>query len=315
MAKSELQRACDATARGYLAIQMKWGGSIAAYYSPYIPVLNPTDANSGKQPVTTITTGWWNASTKQFVPGAGTPFAVKVVMSRKGANGVQLPFASMLGRGTVDVEVDAVAALNGTASQDVDISAQADPWLAGMPPGSTASYNDSAPGQSPLQISLPVVPGSYVEFTNVTGTVAHGTTPYSGPDGAIGTEPYFTHSADAPVYTPAVQNGIGDVKMPINALMGVFLDDNQPNYNSPPSSMRDYSTAAAREQATYTDLQRQQPFFIGDGKNSSGTVQRFLVPPGVTRLYLGVMDGYEWNNNQGKFSAKVTVNNTISLVQ
>jgi hypothetical protein len=314
MVKAELQRAADATARGYLALQLKWGPYLAGYYSQLIPGANPTDALSGKQPVTTIETGWWNASTKQFILGPGSPFAVRVTMSRKGpTNGVQLPFASMLGRGTVDIEVKAVAALNGTAWEDVEVSAMGDPWLAGMPAGSNASGNDYAgpppTGQSPLQISVPVVPGSYVEFRNVDGLARHGPTlADSGADGAIGTEPYTTHREGA-------QNGIGDVRMPINAMVGVFLDDTQPNYSPAPTAMRDYSTAAERDKPIYNDLQKKQPFFIGDGKTPGGSYQRFLVPPGVTRLYVGIMDGYEWMNNVGKFSARVQVNNTISLVQ
>jgi hypothetical protein len=47
----------------------------------------------------------------------------------------------------------------------------------------------------------------------------------------------------------------------------------------------------------------QQVFFIGDGLTGtgSGTTQQFVVPPGATRLFLGTMDAYEWNNNAGSF--------------
>jgi hypothetical protein len=51
----------------------------------------------------------------------------------------------------------------------------------------------------------------------------------------------------------------------------------------------------------------REPFFIGDGVNSSGTVQQFVAPPGATRLFLGVMDGSGWYNNSGTFDVVVTV--------
>jgi hypothetical protein len=71
----------------------------------------------------------------------------------------------------------------------------------------------------------------------------------------------------------------------------VFLDANAPNTSAAPSS-RDYSTSASREATSYDDLNLKQPFFIGDGQTSTGTVQQFKIPPGATRLFLGPMDGY-----------------------
>jgi hypothetical protein len=37
----------------------------------------------------------------------------------------------------------------------------------------------------------------------------------------------------------------------------------------------------------------------------SGSVQTFISPAGVTRLYLGVADGYGWANNTGAFDVCV----------
>jgi len=36
------------------------------------------------------------------------------------------------------------------------------------------------------------------------------------------------------------------------------------------------------------------------------SAQTIIVPAGATRLYLGTMDGYSWNNNVGAF--EVTLN-------
>ena len=47
--------------------------------------------------------------------------------------------------------------------------------------------------------------------------------------------------------------------------------------------------------------QLRQPFFIGDGRDSSGQVQQFIPPTGATRLFIGTMDEYEWSNNVGGF--------------
>ncbi len=48
-------------------------------------------------------------------------------------------------------------------------------------------------------------------------------------------------------------------------------------------------------------------FLIGDGKTPRGAVRRYLIPPGATSLYLGVMDGYEWNTNSGSFTVQVAI--------
>jgi hypothetical protein len=60
------------------------------------------------------------------------------------------------------------------------------------------------------------------------------------------------------------------------------------------------STAASRDFTSFSP-QLKQPFFIGDGRRSDGTVQTFTVPSGATRLYLGVHDNVNWNNNSGYF--------------
>ncbi|HET9834372.1 MAG TPA: PEP-CTERM sorting domain-containing protein [Vicinamibacterales bacterium] len=47
-------------------------------------------------------------------------------------------------------------------------------------------------------------------------------------------------------------------------------------------------------------------FFIGDGRRLDGvTPQYFIVPNGATRLFLGTMDGFEWNNNAGSLDVTV----------
>jgi Flp pilus assembly protein TadG len=328
LVKVELQRAADSTARGYLTLRQKHGDAYAQQYGPQIPLLNPTDAGYGVAPTATITRGYWNAGTKTFTAGTGTPFAIQVRMSRKAAtnNAVKTPWAGMLGRSQIDVEAVATAVLTVAETKTIPVSAQSDPWLAGMPPGATASYNDVAGNpngstdaerkQSPRQLTIPVVPGTYITFSNINGQVRHGPTleDYE-PDGKPS---IYSHGADSPGGgTPPVENGIADVKMPINAFMGVFLDNSAPNTTAAPSIERDYTTAASRQQEYYGDILKKQPFFIGDGKTGAGTgnLQKFRVPDGATRLYVGIMDGHEWSNNQGSFYVDTKVTETISLVQ
>jgi len=173
----------------------------------------------------------------------------------------------------------------------------ADPWLAGMPNGSTASSNDVAPAQSPAQVTgLAFAPGDALRFSSV-GSTDHcdaGGCGLAGAEGDLG-EGSFGHAAGA-------QNGIANVTALIDSLIGVFLDANQPSV-APPGL--DFSTALSRDFATLSPL-LSQPFYIGDGLRNDGvTVQSFLVPAGATRLFLGTMDGFDWLNNVG--SLRVTV--------
>ncbi|MEL7240415.1 MAG: PEP-CTERM sorting domain-containing protein, partial [Planctomycetota bacterium] len=84
---------------------------------------------------------------------------------------------------------------------------------------------------------------------------------------------------------------------PLNSLMGVFLTDEAPTA-TPSVSGLDYSTEEARERFVHRP-KNKQIFFIGDGvRNTNSRLQRFVVPQGATRLFLGVSDeyGFWWDN-------------------
>ena len=176
----------------------------------------------------------------------------------------------------------------------VTVPGTADPWLAGMPEGSRASTTDIAPDQSPVEVlGLPLIPGYFLTFT-ATGAVKNGPIkPLYGPDG--NDTWILSHFAGA-------ENGISDVTAPIDALLGVLLGPDQPSFSPAPSAL-DFGTSSSRD---YTILspQLQQVFFIGDGNTGEGIVQKVIVPPGAERLYLGVMDGFEWLNNGGTFNVE-----------
>jgi hypothetical protein len=193
--------------------------------------------------------------------------------------------------------------LSVSGNAQTTVKASANPWLAGMPDGTTTSVGgDSAPAHSPIIApSAFVVPGAKLEFA-VTGSVSsdNGFSAYSGPDGRVSTTTHFNGS----------ENGIADVTAPIEALVGVFLDNNVPTNSVPPPPFADARTNAVFRPAL------KQPFFIGDGLTGSGagTRQGFVVPDGATRLFLGTMDSFQWNNNLGSFLVNVTNTPTTNVV-
>jgi hypothetical protein len=321
MVKTEMQRCADATARGYVELYLQYGQNQAIASGAQLSTTaeNPVDSNSGVAPKITVQWGAWDVKTQTFSAawgGAGTP-AVKVIVARNTANGNSIPltWGAVLGRRFCDVQVSSVAAVMGGQSAPFDCPGTADPYLDGMPPGSTASYDDNTTNAPPYQItSIPVIPGTYITLTNVTGQVRHDPTlPYDGPDGNTGY--ILDHGSDSPGGpTPSAENGIANAIMPIDALLGVFLDDNAPN-TTPAPATRDYTTEASRNQTQYNDIETKQPFYIGNGETTAGVTQQFLVPPNATRLFLSTWDGHEWENNGGSFTGTITAAESVEIVQ
>ena len=179
----------------------------------------------------------------------------------------------------------------------IRVPGTANPWLAGMPDGSMAGNQfDVAPDQSPVLVTnVPIKAGTVLSFS-VAGAVANGPFQLVSADGI-----------DTCVVSraPGAENGISDITAPINSLIGIFLDDSLPG-NFAPLATLDFSTPASRDFVSlYPQL--RQPYFIGDGKDAMGGVQQFVVPAGATRLFLGTMDSYQWANNQGSFTVKITI--------
>lgn len=179
----------------------------------------------------------------------------------------------------------------------VTVPSTQDLWLAGMPDGSFASnysgHISYAPADSPVQYPEAVNEGMVLTFA-ATGFVHNGNPGWgANPDG---------YSAIWNHY--GAGNGIGNISVPINSLIGVFLDDSQPNSSATPAALN-FSTAASRDFQILSP-QLKQPFFIGDGANSLGDVQEFVTPAGATRLFLGTMDAYGFGNNVGSFTVEIT---------
>ncbi len=187
---------------------------------------------------------------------------------------------------------------------NVVVPGASNPFLAGQPDGATCCNGDSAPGESPVAGGA-VVAGATYTFTNVTGGADYsGGTPSTGPDGSS------SYLIDTPAYeggATSIDNIAGYYGMPVNALVGVFLSDADPNSNPAPTPL-DFGSGALGTSFASLAPQLQQIFFIGDGLTGSGTgsVQDFLAPAGATRLFLGTVDGFGWYNDTGTID--VTVN-------
>ena len=152
--------------------------------------------------------------------------------------------------------------------------------------------------------------GQSLQFT-FNGSVSYfpGTNPY-GCDGDAG---YVSNNWWA-AQNGNAEHGIANVTAPISAVIGVFLDDNQPDSTAAPASL-DFSTPASRDFASVSPLLKQ-PFFIGDGLRADGvTPQNFVVPSGATRLYIGIMDFQQWSDNSGVMSTTVTNQGKVTMVK
>lgn len=182
------------------------------------------------------------------------------------------------------------------------VPGEANIWLSGMPIGTTASPGDISgpdisPDQSPtLALGLSMVPQQEIRFL-VAGGVSRGDWQISHPDGVSST----SHLA-------ATEHGICGITAPFQCLIGVFLGPERPDL-SPPATPLSFSTIASRDGSAYSPVLKQ-PFFIGDGKNSLGQLQKFKIPQGATRLFLGSNDSYGWRYNKGIFLVSILTGET-----
>ena len=191
------------------------------------------------------------------------------------------------------VSIVAISSPAKAATVSFVVPGTANPYLAGLPAGSSASSGDSAPANSPVLVTgLAVADGATFTFS-ATGQVSLGTGLGPDPDGA------------SPInHTGTPENGFSDVTMPRVSLLGVFLDDMLPTATPAPAAL-DFTSVASQN---YTSLSPvlKQIFFIGDGVTDGGIIQEVVAPAGATRLYLGTMDGFGWYNNSGEFNVAVT---------
>src|SRR5690606_33426690 len=191
-----------------------------------------------------------------------------------------------------------------------NIDGRASPWLAGMPNGSKVTryggnpYHSYAPECSPYRLNIPLVPGAAIHFSGVGGFTRYADSDYVSAEGDV-----------TWIVAQQPDNGINTTYGPINSLGGIFLDDRRPDTWALQPTL-DFSTAAKRN---FTELRPKlkQVFFIGDGLNSDGELQRFIVPAGATRLYIGIIDekGWWWDQVEGDELEFITIEGNTQLVR
>ena len=311
VAKTQLVAATDAAARaGAAALARSPSDAIAD--AKWAASLNSVDGSGLKLKSSDIELGAWDTRMLTFTKYTGSSQyqanACRVLSKRIDSRDTAVPlsFASIFGRDSLDEHAETIAMLISAINVDQPVPATANPFLAGMPAGSVASlYNPhnspdyagtaTNPKQSPLAVNLPISEGQKLTFDSIDGVARHdpGLTDFN-PDG---------QDTDIGHNTNGSENGIADMTAPINALVGVFLTDAAPNLSATPASLN-FTTAASRDFRTLSPKVKQI-FFIGDGLDSKGVRQEFVVPPGATRLFLATWDFFEWNNNSGTRTVKV----------
>ena len=209
----------------------------------------------------------------------------------------------------------------GTPMTDSGSTKNADTGRGGTAGGSTdagsANSNYAQWGDYAAKKASPVQAGGFSISSGMTLTldgINGGATNAAGQslNDADGNTGYVVNNS------AGAENGIADVNAPLNSVIGVFLNDSVPNANPlnvlfPPSTL-DFSTAAQRDFKSLSPGLRQ-PFFIGDGRTSTGEVQQFVAPTGATRLFICTMDSYEWSNNVGGFYVTAHVKGKIVTVK
>ena len=269
-----------------------------------------------------IQVGTWNTASRSFaVANAGnynTASAIRVVAKRLLSRGthINMTFAKTLGYASHDIQREAIAAYDGGMNMSQTIQGSANPFLSGMPAGTVASLHNPHnnpdfagdtlnPRQSPLVAPMAVAAGQGITFDTIGGTVRHDPSlAFYQPDGQL---------TDIGHNTAGSEHGISDMNCPINALIGVFLSDDQPDHSMTPATL-DFSTATSRDFSTLRP-ELKQAFFIGDGLDSHGNHQNFVAPHGATRLFLATWDFYEWNNNAGNRVVRITRSGGIKVVR
>ena len=93
--------------------------------------------------------------------------------------------------------------------------------------------------------------------------------------------------------------GISSYSGPEGALVGLFLDANIPNGVAP--SGLNFTGGGLGMDFLELSPGLGQVFFIGDGQTSGNVVQAFMAPEGATRLFLGIPDGFSFDDKPGAY--------------
>lgn len=326
LVKTELQATADGAARAG-AGSLSTGSPNARKAAQYVAGQNLADGTTVDLKNADVEIGYWDTRLLRFTPLSGqsqlNANAVHVIARREQSRGnaVQLPFTAVLNKNSQNVKAESVAMLIPAINVDENVRAQANPFLAGTKKGTVASPinphhnpdyagDNIDPRNSPTAVNGlgGLAEGMALNFDSISGTARHDPNmAYFNPDGEIadiGHNNVTTSDANSKLNRMFNENGIADAWVPINSLVGIFMDDSDPTTTPAPANL-DFRSDASRE---FTELKPQlkQVFFIGDGSTKDGLKQNFIVPKGATRLFLATWDFYEWNNNAGVREVKVS---------
>lgn len=331
LAKSQLQDAADAAARYASAGMASSSTAQTTAQSHALAVMGEWTIEGVSLSSSNITTsvGTWNASTNVFTATTTNPNAVKIDLTYQFSpgNGRVPLFVNALSSMTPRVRASAVARVAST-SNTFSPPAAGNLWLSAMTSGTQSKNfrNDanwvwdyagttSTPRQSPLQLTLSSIglaAGDTLSFEGLSGSASYVAGQTNNADGDSGFIVALGQTYPGSVPTNSM-NGMSNVRAPIGAVMAVFLNDNSPTTGSTPSCL-DFNSSTQRDYASISP-EMKQVFFVGDGKKSDGTVQKIIVPDGATRVFIGMMDAWQWNDNTGNFSFKVYGPTTVTTVR
>ncbi len=185
----------------------------------------------------------------------------------------------------------------------------------------STDFATGEPYGSPSEFVLDVQPGSVIQITvpldssntAVNSGYYNGASKPSYEADGSNNGSYAVYSDDGAnptlpqgsVTTSGSEHGISNIAAPINSMIGVFLDGNVPDHDGSVPAGKDFSTQSKHDYSSIEPDLRQS-FYVGAGQTSLGDQQTIIVPSGATRLFLGTMDGHEWSNNQGGFTATIS---------
>ena len=201
------------------------------------------------------------------------------------------------------VTLGIVLLANAAFAEIIHVPATANPWLAGMANGSTARRGDTAPEQSPMEITNTAITGVPSMYFQLPGRRT--------------TAPRFRSSRPtaktiSPRIFSARKTGSPTLRCPTPASLEFFWIQARPTRR--PRRHRSISEPPKRDTLALKPALKQ-PFFIGNGTTSSGIAKQIVAPTGATRLLFGIMDEYNWADNEGAFTVEVTRASSASLVK
>lgn len=199
--------------------------------------------------------------------------------------------------GVVGATAAVVVLTGGGSTEQHELPATADIYLAGADDGAEAAISDA--GTRPLKIDLDGA--GRVRFPSVSGEL--GACDGCAPESVDGGNETFANT------NLSALNGISGVLHEDRTLflVGVFLGDGDPDQDDQ-VDLSDADSEATQEPGI------GEVFFIGDGETDDGDEHEIVVPDGAETLYLGFADGFAfqgvpgaYGDNSGSVDLEVTL--------